>query len=425
MSVRSSAETVASSSGPGKAGAAFVGPLVLAQFGVYLAFITPLAISLSIRVAQIAPGKVEYLGYITGSGALVTVLAGPLLGALSDRTRCRFGRRRPFVVGGAAVGVAGLVVMALAPGVGVLGLGWVLAALGWQQALTKLVVVQADLLPPAQRGRVAGLGGFATMAAPFVGVSLANAVKGDPLPLLVLPGVIGAAAVLLFALMCGEPDSRGLPAPPPLTAGAVFRSYLWDCRRHRDFTLVWLGRFAFYFGLTLVTTFTAFFFAARLAVPVPEAAGTLAALAGAGAAATAAGSLGGGFLSDRLGRRRVFVLLSGTLYAAGAATMALSTGLAPLVTGSLICAFGLGLFSAVDQALALDVLPERATDAGRYTAILQFATSIPHSAAPAAAPLLLNLAVDGTAKNYTLLYLVAGAATLIGGLIALRVRSAR
>ncbi|WP_460305619.1 MFS transporter [Actinocorallia aurea] len=418
-------ETVAVSARPPEAGARFVGPLVLAQFGVYLAFITPLAISLSIRVAALAPGRVEYLGYITGTGALVTVLAGPLLGAFSDRTRCRYGRRRPFVVGGAAVGVAGLTVMALAPGVVVLGAGWVLAALGWQQALTKLVVVQADLLPADRRGRVAGLGGFATMAAPFAGVSLANAVKDDPLLLLVLPGLVGAAAVLLFALTCGEPDSRGLPAPPPLTVGAVFRSYLWDVRGHRDFSLVWLGRFAFYFGLTLVTTFTAFFFASRLAVPVSEAAGILAALAGAGAAATAAGSLGGGFLSDRLGRRRVFVLLSGALYAAGASTMALSHGLVPLAAGSLVCAFGLGMFSAVDQALALDVLPDRTTDAGRYTAILQFATSIPHSAAPAAAALLLNLGVDGTAKNYALLYLVAGAATLTGGLIATAVRSTR
>ncbi|MDX6742230.1 MFS transporter [Actinocorallia sp. A-T 12471] len=422
--MRSDADAVAAPSAAGRAGFGFVGPLVLAQFGVYLAFVTPLAISLSIRIAQLAPGKVEYLGYVTGGGALVSVLGGPLLGALSDRTRCRYGRRRPYVVGGAVVGVAGLAVMAVAPTVAVLGAGWVLATLGWQQALTKLVVVQADLLPPERRGRVAGLGGFATMAAPFLGVSLAGALKGDALLLLLVPGAIGAAAVLLFAVTCGEPDSRGLPPAPPLTVRTLLRSYVWDVRRHRDFSLVWLGRFAFYFGLTLVTTFTAFFFAARLDVPVAEAAGTLAALAGAGAAATAAGSLGGGFLSDRLRRRRVFVLLSGVLYAAGACTMALSDGLAPLVAGSLVCSVGLGMFSAVDQALALDVLPERATEAGRYTAVLQFATSVPHSAAPAVAPLLLNVAVHGQDKNFTLLYLVAAASTLAGGLVALRVRAA-
>ena len=41
--------------------------MVLAQFGVFMAFITPLAISLTIRVNGLAPGHPEYLGYITGA----------------------------------------------------------------------------------------------------------------------------------------------------------------------------------------------------------------------------------------------------------------------------------------------------------------------------------------------------------------------
>lgn len=41
---------------------------VLGQFGVFVAFITPLAISLAIRLSELAPGRDEYLGYITGSG---------------------------------------------------------------------------------------------------------------------------------------------------------------------------------------------------------------------------------------------------------------------------------------------------------------------------------------------------------------------
>ncbi|MGN6219197.1 MAG: MFS transporter [Microbacterium sp.] len=114
-----------------KVGARYIWFMVLAQFGVFMAFITPLAISLSIRVAELAPGHDEVLGYITGAGALFVMLTAPFMGVWSDRTRTRFGRRRPFMVGGMVVGVVSLVVMALAPSLFVLGLGWVLAQWGW------------------------------------------------------------------------------------------------------------------------------------------------------------------------------------------------------------------------------------------------------------------------------------------------------
>lgn len=402
---------------------AYIWLLVLAQFGVFLAFITPLAISLSIRVAQLAPGHEQYLGYITGAGAAVVVVVGPTVGVLSDRTRSRFGRRRPYLVGGMVVGVVSLLVMALAPSVLMLGLGWVLAQLGWGTALGALLNSQADRLPEEQRGKVAGLAGFATLVAPVAGVVLAGQFASDNLLLFLVPGAVGVVLVTLFAMLVREPDSRGLIVDGPLTVRALMGKYVFDPRRYQDFSWAWLGRFLFYFGLTLNTTFTAFFFAARLGVGVEDAAGTLAAVAGLGVLATGAGALGGGFLSDRLRRRKPFVLAAGVVFAVGAAVMALADELPLLFAGSLTTSVGLGLFSAVDQALGLDVLPERDTSAGRYLAIFGFATSVPQAVAPLVAPAFL--AVGAAGQNYLLLYLVAAVFTLVAGLAVLRVRSVR
>src|SRR3712207_2899627 len=162
-------------------GRRYIWLMVLAQFGVFVAFITPLAISLSIRLSQLAPGREEYLGYITGAGAGVVVLTAPFLGVLSDRTRTRLGRRRPFMIVGTLLGVVSLVVMATAPSVLVLGAGWVLAQLSWGQALGNLQISQADRLPEHQRGKVAGLLGFGTQVAPVLGVTLAGAFATDNL----------------------------------------------------------------------------------------------------------------------------------------------------------------------------------------------------------------------------------------------------
>ncbi|MFI0354924.1 MFS transporter [Actinomadura sp. 9N407] len=407
-----------------KVGAPYIWFMVLAQFGVFMAFITPLAISLSVRVDELAPGREGYLGYITGAGAAASLVAGPFLGVLSDRNRSRLGRRRPFMIGGTALGVVALVVMALAPSVPVLGLGWILAHLGWGTALGNLQISQADRLPESQRGKVAGLTGFATLVAPVVGVVLAGGLAGNALLLFLVPGAVGVVLVTLFVRFVHENDSRGLVFDEPLTARSLLGKYVFDPRRYPDFSWSWLGRFLFYFGLTLNTTFTAFFFASRLDVPVKEVAGTIAVLAALGVAATAAGALGGGFLSDRLRRRRVFVLAAGAVFAIGAVIMALSSDVPALFAGSLTCSLGLGMFSAVDQALALDVLPERETGAGRFMSIFGFATQIPQSVAPLLAPLFLAVGASAD-DNYTVLYLAAAVCTLLSGIIVLRIKSVR
>ncbi|WP_430645006.1 MFS transporter [Agromyces sp. GXS1127] len=407
-----------------KVDARYIWFMVLAQFGVFMAFITPLAISLSIRVNELAPGREEVLGFITGAGALFVMLTAPFMGVWSDRTRTRLGRRRPFMIGGMVVGVVSLVVMALAPNVLVLGLGWVLAQWGWGTVLGNLQNSTADRLPEEQRGKVAGLTGFATQVAPVFGVILTFGVTGNALLLFLIPGFIGVVLVTLFVTLVPEADSRALPKDP-MTIGGLLRKYVYNPKQYPDFSWNWLGRFLFYFGLTLNTTFTAFFFASRLGVEVTEVAGIIATLGGVGVLAVTAGALGGGFLSDRFRRRKVFVLGGGSLMAVGMLLVAFATDLPLLITGSLVVSAGIGMFSAVDQALLLDVLPEKATDAGRFMGITGFATSIPQSAAPLIASAVLLVGVTGGEKNYTLLYVIAAALTLLGGLVILRIRSVR
>jgi len=408
----------------GRVSAKWIWLMVVAQFGVFVAFITPLAISLSIRLQAIAPGHAEYLGYITGAGAAWVVLTGPFLGILSDRTRTRIGRRRPFMIAGMIVGMVALFVMATAPTTLLLGVGWVLAQAGWGSVLAGLQVRTADRLPEEQRGKVAGLTGFATQIAPVLGVSVAGVFAGDALLLFVVPGIVGAILVLLFVIFVHEPDSRRMKLPA-LNVGAALRKLVFNPRRYPDYSWNWLGRFFFYFGLSLNTTFTSFFFAQRLDITVTAVAGIIATVSLGGILTTTLGALGGGFLSDKIRRRRPFVFASGILFAIGAVIMAFSTNLPLLIAGSLVSSIGIGMFSAVDQALLLDVLPERDTDAGRFMGITGFATSIPQAVAPLVAPVFLAIGATSGDKNYTLVYVLAGLCTIAGGAVAMRIRSVR
>lgn len=104
--------------------------LVAAQLGVCIAVFTPIVVTLALRVAQIVPeaGRGAALGQVFSVGALLALIGNPLIGALSDRTTSRYGRRRPWLVGGMLVAVVGLTVVGLGQSVPTLVIGWAIAS---------------------------------------------------------------------------------------------------------------------------------------------------------------------------------------------------------------------------------------------------------------------------------------------------------
>lgn len=409
--------------------AGYIWLLILGTLGGFAALVAPIGISLSLRVQELAPQNVEVLGYVVGAGAAISALAAPLTGMWSDRLRSRFGRRRPFALVGAIVGVIAFVFIAGAPSIPLLIAGWMLAQLGWGTTLNSFLLSQADRLPEEQRGKVAGLSGVVQMVASVLGVGIASAFIGNNYLVFLVPGVFGLFFVMLWVFFVKEPSSLDRPRPAKLTGGAILTQMVFNPRKHSDFAWNWLGRLFFNFGVTFATTFTTLFFASRLATggQVSEAGPLILILSLGGVLATAGGALLGGFLSDKLKRRRIFVLLAGVGFTAGAIIMAFGGANAiVLISGSLITSIGLGIFAAVDQAIVLDVLPERDTEAGRFVGINVYSTSIAQAIAPIVAVPLLVIGMTGADKNYSLLFLVAAACTLIGGtLVMVFVRGAK
>ncbi|WP_406442385.1 MFS transporter [Streptomyces sp. NBC_01613] len=402
--------------------ASLVLALVLAQFGVYLAVLTPVMVTLALRVAQIVPeaDRGAALGQVLSVGALLAMIGNPVFGALSDRTTSRFGRRRPWLIGGMVTGFAGLLVVALGTGVPALMAGWALAQLGINAALAALTSTVPDLIPPHQQARVSGLVGSTISLSMIGGSALAQLFSGSMALAFLVPGVIGIGAVgYLAAVMKDRPARAGAFAP--YSVKEFLRSFWVSPRRHPDFAWNFAGRFLVFTSASCVTSYQVYFLMDRLGYDSAQVTGKVFTGTLAMVAATVLGSLLGGLLSDRSGRRKPYVLGASLVMAVSLAMIASAQTFGTYVAALVVFGLGEGLYLSVDMALAAAVLPnpeESAKDMG----VLNIGNALPQSLVPIVAPALLAIGGGG---NYGALFLFGAIAAVLGALAVQFVRSVK
>ena len=395
--------------------------IALTNLGLYLAYLGPISVLLPNQVQAIAgpAHKVAVLGWVTGIGAAVAMVANPVAGALSDRTVSRFGRRRPWIAGGALAGAFALVVLAGQHALAGVILGWCLAQASLNAMQASLSAAIPDQVPVPQRGTVSGWIGLPQS----VGVLLAVVLVTD-----VVSGNGGYVLLAGCVLVCALPFAITMPdlvmprsARPPWDWRAFARSFWLSPRRYPDFAWAWLTRFAVNLGNAMTLLYLLYFLRDRLhysqLFPGHKAEDGLVVLILLYLAGVVLTAVAGGMVSDRTGRRKLPVTVAGLVMAAAAALLALWPSWPAAMAAAAIIGLGYGVYLSVDAALVTQVLPSaagRAKDLG----IINIANSGPQVLAPAiAAPLVSQLG------GYRSLYLSVAVITVLGSLFVQRIRS--
>src|SRR5258707_6367194 len=71
-----------------RVGLGFIIAYAAAYYGSWIAIVTPVVVTLDLRIQQINPaGKAASLSLVLGVGAIFALLANPVFGKLSDRSR--------------------------------------------------------------------------------------------------------------------------------------------------------------------------------------------------------------------------------------------------------------------------------------------------------------------------------------------------
>jgi MFS family permease len=451
----------------------------LAYAALWLALLTPAIITLALRVRQLAPDNAaEPISRVLMAGAIVALVSNPVFGALSDRTRSRFGRRRPWLAGGVLCGCASLAVIGLAPTVNVVLLGWCAAQLAFNAVLAAMVAIIPDRVPPEQRGTVVGILGVCMPIGQITGTYLVQLLSINMLMALLVPGAIGVAGVLALVYALGrEPGvvgpglateaeqgspaqldapvtsgeyavlgAAGTPATPERTAAPEHSATRGEPiapghsatagepggrevmiaspgRRgsRRDFGWAWLSRVFFTTGSCFLQAYQPFFLLDALHMSAADVPRLMFRSTLVQAAMVVIWSLIAGRLSDRTGLRKPFVMAGSTLQGLGLWVIAFSHSYSMLLLGVGLVGMGHGVYEGVDLALVTDVLPDRALHAAKDLGLLNIANTLPQVIAPLAAPVILAI----SRGDYMLLFAVAGAVAVLGSVFLWPLKNVR
>jgi MFS family permease len=380
--------------------------LLPTAIALYASFNGVQSILVPYRIEAIDPAaKVADVAVLTVICAATGVAGLVAVGAASDATAGRFGRRAPWLAGMAALSL--LLAFALSQQRSVAGIAACYGALwftlnGFQAAL---LAVAPDRVPERLRGRASSIFAVAGPLGGLVGVNLA-AWLSPALGYLVLFGALAMTAAAFLGFAREAPFAKApRPAPTRLRFAALtsFRS--------RDFALAWLFRVLMFCAQFAINNYLLYILRdyvgeanlpghdARAAAGLVGALRTLATLAAIAAVHR---------LAQRTSRRRVFA----QGYAALMALAMLAPVVSPSWTGMLVFAglggLAMGGYAVIDLTLMSRVLPDPHT-AGRDLALLVMAGATAQFVAPTTASYLIG------ASGYPSLFLFGAVTTVAAG----------
>lgn len=389
----------------------------LAWLALWTVQLTPLQllIPLQLNTPDDAGGWISgvvWSGLVLAVGGVAGVIAGPVAGGLSDRTRGTRGRRRPWAVAGIALAAVSLVALSVASAPWAVGAAWVGVSVGTAVAASAFTALIADQLT-TQRGAASAV----VASSQAVGIVL-----GVGAVVLLGLGTLGGYLMLAgFLAVGGTAAALLLPDPPSPEASAAARSARTFADRTaalRDHDFAWLlsGRLVVNVGNALGTGLLLFFLLYGLGRDPQTAEDELLLLIVVYTVFVVTASILAGRLSDRSGRRVGLIVAAALAQAAASLLLALLPSLETALVSAALLGVGYGAYMSVGLALATDLLPFP-DDHARDLGFVNVSASLGQLLGP-----LIGAGLVALVGAFWLLFAVGALFSVAGGLATLAIR---
>ena len=331
----------------------------------------------------------EWIGLLANERSFVGGFIQPFVGRLSDRTRTRLGRRRPFFLVGVPLMALSLVLLGLHPPFIVMICVVSIAGFFLFIAADPYLAMMADITPLAQRGQIgAFLGVTAMLGAILLNLVAAFFWSKHELAVFLFTAL---GLVLTFGitfLTVKEPDQP--PAARPIPTNPL--RYLGDVLRYRELTKYVVALGLYYLGAGGATPFLTLFGTKALGVSSSQAFLLVIVLV----LSTAIGAVPAGLLSDRVGKKPV--LVAGlVLFSAGALAGSQVASVGWAIPAMIVVGLGNACPTALSVPFLSELSPVRRM--GEFIGLGSFVWSITQPIGSVCAGLLVNGAVPSTYRH--------------------------
>ena len=364
--------------------------------------------------------KNTYLGLLTFVGLIVAMVIQPISGAISDRWKSPFGRRRPLILLGTTFDFFFLVFIGWAGGLGWLAFGYIGLQFSSNIAHGPMQGLLPDKVPHEQLGWASGVKNFMDMA----GLIVSSLLMGRVVSPDTRHPVVAVSLVAIFLAVCAAMTLIGVREYPSIGKEASTRkeslreTFRIDWKKHRSFAWLIISRLFFLVAIYGIQTFAQYYVRDVLAIanPVKLTGDLLATIT----VALVLFALTGGWLGDRFGYR--FMSLVASVFGAiGCFLLLWARTPGTLLAYGTILGMGIGLFLTANWALANALAPSEET--GKFMGLTNLATAGAGAIGRLEGPFidLLNNAHPGRWWGYSGLFLLGTASILVSAVLLIKI----
>ncbi len=388
------------------------------------------------------------LGVLEGVGSLMAVVWQPVAGALSDRTRTRFGRRHPFILGGTIGDVLFLVGLALSGSFGLVLIFYFLLQTSSNTAQGPYQGLMPDVVPESQRGTASGYFGVANVVGLLAGTVGAGFILAHGGRTAAILSICVILVVTMLPTILLIPDRAEPTSSQFKTARQAIATTFSRPLRYPSFLWLMASRLLILMGLVGVQSFVFFYFSNVFFHNQRNETITASyTLLGLVIVAAFLSSWPAARASDRFGRRP-FIMAGGLLGAVGVLMLVFShyqllptqlveplarmLKVPPLAAQAtlvgVLIGIGYGVFFSVDWAFVQDVIPPE--EAGLFMGFSNIATAGSGIIARFIGGFLLDPfnhgpQLLGLPGGFPVIFSVFSASLLVGALLILKVPEVR
>jgi MFS family permease len=304
--------------------------------------------------------------------AVLSILVQPTVGAISDYTVSRWGRRKPYIVFGSLLDLVFLAGIATANNVLILGVFVSLLAISTNIARGPFQGYVPDLIAERQVGMASALVGLMQILGNVTGFLLVTiAVSFHRMEFAIAAVAIVELVTMAAVVIRVSPGQRPLDRAGRSWTAIAKTAWGTDILRERSYVWLVVSRLFFLMGGAMLVNLVITYLKQTHGLTQEEANGTNTILLVIVVVANLLAIVPSARVSDRIGRKPV-IYASCVVGATGLLIAALAPSVPVLFVGAFLFGASAGTFLAVDWALITDIIPRASS--GRYMGLSNVAT---------------------------------------------------